>query len=640
MNHSESGAVARASECLLGPALYVLIAVLYLVVPIGGRLSTDLLGSFFFAPDNLLNAGILEWGRRSLLSLSDPFEWPPGYPLRQSLAGTESLLGWQPAYFFLRQIGVSVAGSFNLLVLTSFVVSGVAAERFARHLGISRSGAIVSGVLFSFSHYHVALLVQFQSLSIAWMPLAFVFLDRFLRVPTWRSAVGFAATLLITGFSGIYYGIFLLVLSGGWALWRGQGAAISVQGRHVLIAAAVGVCTVLAALPGVLPYLEFAVDHGYVVQPEKFAENSVALLSFLQVPRWLALWGDGALLPRVAGGGSFPGLVLTALLVANLTASPGDRSQDGAPDLLLGVLAVACFVLSLGPYLKIYNYPTEYLGGRIPLPGRIFLLPGVRIPSRWLGCSLVFLAPLAGRGFDRLTDGSSSWRGPAACAVVCVFVAESWISPSVVRSAESVPQVMEDTPVYSHVVLQGGPIVELPVAASSGPMHWAQAYYSYAASWHGQRTVSYHASVRPAVLDTLVAAARRLPSPESRRVLADHGVAQLVLHGRFMRNGVLDSTVRELQGSGYPTTVVDDAASVDLTGEGLAARPQSEGGPVDPCRFSSLVRGIATPGSGAGSLRCRGEGARRWVDRSGCVFAILRCCEPDNREHRGADFSP
>ena len=85
----------RSSQILISVLVYTSISVAFFFVPLAGEWPRKQLGSALFAPDNVLNAGILEWGRWSILHGANPFDWPAGYPMTQSLAGTENLLGWQ-----------------------------------------------------------------------------------------------------------------------------------------------------------------------------------------------------------------------------------------------------------------------------------------------------------------------------------------------------------------------------------------------------------------------------------------------------------------------------------------------------------------------------------------------------------------
>jgi len=79
------------------------------VLPILGKFGNVLLGTAVFPHDSFLNAGILEWGYTALRTPGlHLFEWTAGFPLHNSLAVGENLIGWQVLYTSLRLIGVGI----------------------------------------------------------------------------------------------------------------------------------------------------------------------------------------------------------------------------------------------------------------------------------------------------------------------------------------------------------------------------------------------------------------------------------------------------------------------------------------------------------------------------------------------------
>ena len=160
---------------LVATAIYLATAIVYFAVPIWRSFGESLLGTTLFGPDNVLNAGTLEWGYRASLSASlEVFNWPAGYPVTNTLAGTENLLGWQPFFAPARMLGLGVVASYNICVLLSLVISGLGANLFARRCGVDEDGAMIAGFAFAFAPLHIALSVQFQSLAICWLPLGLV----------------------------------------------------------------------------------------------------------------------------------------------------------------------------------------------------------------------------------------------------------------------------------------------------------------------------------------------------------------------------------------------------------------------------------------------------------------------------------
>ena len=145
----------------------------YFIFPLRGGFSDAMLGTSLFPHDAMLNAGILEWGRRALGSSSlHVFEWPAGFPLHNTLANTENLLGWQPEYAFLRWMGFTVTFAYNALIVTSFFLSAAGAGLLAARLGANGGGAFLAGLIFAFTPFHLVHVIHLQTLSVCWVPFA------------------------------------------------------------------------------------------------------------------------------------------------------------------------------------------------------------------------------------------------------------------------------------------------------------------------------------------------------------------------------------------------------------------------------------------------------------------------------------
>src|SRR5260221_825768 len=118
---------------------YSAVGAMYLVAPIAHEFGHILLGSKLIPFDPFLASATLEWGFRSLFSSSRRFfEWNAGFPVHNSLAVTENLVGWQLLYYPLRLLGFGVPTAFNVALLISLVVSGVGAACLARRFWAGR----------------------------------------------------------------------------------------------------------------------------------------------------------------------------------------------------------------------------------------------------------------------------------------------------------------------------------------------------------------------------------------------------------------------------------------------------------------------------------------------------------------------
>lgn len=540
---------ASPASFALGVAIYVAAAATYFVLPIWRSFHQSLLGTALFAPDNILNAGILEWGYRTIRSGSlHVFDWPSGYPVRDTLAGTENLLGWQAFFFPARELGVGVVGAYNICVIVSFAVSAIGANLWARRCGLDRDGALVAGLVFAFVPVHVALLVQLQALAICWLPLGLVLFDRLMIERRWRDSVGLAATVSMASLSSLYFGVFLVLLL---ALWS---ALAVVTGRFTGFRHALGrlgvavVLTALVLLPIALKYLQIRSTFGFNDSIGYAVDHSLGVADFFQVQRWLLLWHPTPLAARPGYSGVFPGFAFVALLLASWWWRPPSRVRA-----MLLAAAVVCALLSLGPRLKLFNYPTSIFGG-IPMPGIVLgWIPGIRMPLRMLPCAFVFLSVLAGGGASAILARASRFRPAILAGMVLIALLDAFPAPSFIRNSVRLPPPLgiSDAYVYLSRTPATQAVVELPARDSTGMTFPVQSRYVYGSVGHLQRVVSYNLSVTLPAADSLQLAAERLPDERARTFMVERGVGRLVVHRSLARAQYADRLTASLDSAGY-----------------------------------------------------------------------------------------
>src|SRR5688572_16984191 len=97
---------------------------------------------------------------------------------------------------------------YNLLFLSTFVLSGVAVYWLVRDLTGSRLAAFVAGLAFAYSPYRLGQLSHLQILSSQWMPLALVGYRRFFATGRLSALSGGAAAWLVQNLSCGYYLLF------------------------------------------------------------------------------------------------------------------------------------------------------------------------------------------------------------------------------------------------------------------------------------------------------------------------------------------------------------------------------------------------------------------------------------------------
>ena len=521
-----------------------------------------LLGTAVFPYDSFLTAGILEWGSTALRTAGlHLFEWTAGFPLHNSLAATENLIGWQVLYTPLRLLGVGIPASYNLLILASLVVSGIGASLLARRLGANRAGAAVAGFVFAFGPFHLNHMLHIQTMGVCWSPFAILYLDRYLESGSWKDAAGLAFFYVVSALFAMYFAVFLGLVLPLYAVLCWIFGRYRFSGRIFGGLVASGAISTVLLLPLLVHYLQFASAHGYQHDEMTLANLSMELLAPLRTPEWQAVWSWSPLVRRSvfqnaqSFSATFPGVVALALTVYAIVASRRERESRAVIGVVL-TMALICYVLALGPILRVLNLNFTKVSAFPWMPGKLcLLLPGIRWPMRiffytWLGGSL-----LCGLGTTALVRRvEPRWRAAMAIGILLLLAIEyhpaSWLAGRSVQAPP--PMAISDSYAYLAHERDRGGVVELPTAGRDGWRTPFSTRYIYASSAHLRRVVALHGSVMPPVIDTLLRAADALPDTSARSILVAHGVTRVVVHPSMMPGDSGSALIRAFRLAGYP----------------------------------------------------------------------------------------
>jgi hypothetical protein len=239
---------------------------------------------------------------------------------------------------------------YNLLFLSTFVLSGVGAFLLGRELTGSRAAGFVAGLAYAFAPYRFAALAHLQLLSAGWMPLVLFGLRRHFVTGRARPLAGAAAAWLAQNLSCGYYFLFfspVVVLYMVWeivtrGLWRNARSLMSITSACGAVA--------LATVPFLLPYVELrrlGFSPRSIVETVRFSADTYA---YLTADPSLRL--AGALMrawPR-AEGVLFPGFAIVALAAIGVCASwlaarRGSPARFGRRDRIFAWLLAASIVL-------------------------------------------------------------------------------------------------------------------------------------------------------------------------------------------------------------------------------------------------------------------------------------------------------
>jgi hypothetical protein len=447
-----------------------------------------MLAAFFFWPllanlglalhdrsDTLLNTWILGWQAHILVR--EPWELfnaPIFYPLPNTLALSEVLWPFAPLAVPLLAATGNPVLVYNLLFLASFPLAGLGMYVLAGHLTHDRRAALLASVIYAFCPYQFGHLSQLQLITIGWLPMALLALDRFWARRNARDGVLLAFCVAAQTLSAFYYG-FQVVLAIGLYLAvrlarslrtrllpRARGAPAGVGQRRILPTSTAGARTGegpgsrprsdqgqqksawlpvawwlavagLAVLPFALPYFWVHASLGLERSLGEALAASPPLADFLLPHAANPLYRGllQALHPGspLSSGYLFLGVIPSALAVAGCLgwtwpgqtgrnpAGTGAAASDRPAARALGpaywlLLFAINTVLALGPRLKLVAGDA----GGMPLPfGWLYQhLPGMtalRAPGRFGMSAFLALSVLAAMGSTHLWRRVARWPG-------------------------------------------------------------------------------------------------------------------------------------------------------------------------------------------------------------------------------------
>ncbi len=283
--------------------------------------------------DSLLNCWILSWNADHLLAwfwgnataFQDYWSPPIFHPAPLALAYSEHLFAESLQIAPIYGLTHNVFLCYNLLVLSTYVLSALGMYLLARELTGDARAAWVAGACYGFALVRLPQLTHLQVLSSQWMPFALFGLRRYFTTlradPLGWAAVALVLQNLSCGYYLVFFAPVVVLyclyeiadrgLWGRWRMWVGL----------VLAAAAVA----LATWPFVKPYLWLR-GRGFPPRPIWEVEQfSADVLSPLTASTASRVWGWLQTYPH-AEGELFAGMV--TLLLAGVAVAGAARGLE------------------------------------------------------------------------------------------------------------------------------------------------------------------------------------------------------------------------------------------------------------------------------------------------------------------------
>jgi hypothetical protein len=434
------------------------------------------------------------------------------YPEPLTLTYSDSMLLPGLTAAPLLAAGIHPVTAYNLVLLSGFVLSGIAAALLVEKLTGSWRAAFVSGIVFGFYPYHFEHYSHLELQMMQWMPLAMLAFHRFLETWQVRYAVAAAACAAAQLYSSMYYGVFFsiyaAVVVGTLVLTRRPPLR-----RLIAPGAIAAVVALVLAVPLIRPYAEATKTKGERGRDEVKVFSAVPS-DYLRAHFRSALYGTRMLPGRQPERALFPGVVPIGLALAGLVPPLGSVRLAYSAGLLIA------FDGSLG--FNGVSYPLLY--------DWFSPIRGLRVPARFSVLVALSLAVLAGFGARRLlTPARRPWAGSVGfAALVIVSVVNVWpVLP--LR-----PVWPEAPPVYGalagsrHVVLAEFPFPNDYVYNTP---------YMYFALWHWAPMINGYSGFMPKSYETFQTGVADFPGPSSIATLEMRGVTHVTVNCALYRGG-------------------------------------------------------------------------------------------------------
>jgi hypothetical protein len=416
----------RPSDTVAATGAYVLLTIV-LTWPLARGLDRDLPADL---GDPLLNCWVLAWDAQHLWRaasghpgvLGDYWNANIFYPHPLALAYSEHLTSQALTIVPIYALTGNPILCYNLVFLSTFVLSALGMYLFVREMTASRSAAFAAGVAYGFAPYRFGTLAHVQVLSSMWMPFALAGFHRFFETRRTNPLVGAAAAWIAQNLACGYYLLFFSPALGIYLAWETTTRRLWSDMRTLTRLAAALLVVAIATAPFLIPYAEvrrLGFSPRSLGETSSFSADTYAYLT-ADVGMWL--WGSAIRGWPKPEGSLFPGftvLLLTAVATARAwwtarrrtAASPGRRWR------LLSWLLAACCAVAIA---MLFGWTLRLaIGGlslRITNLSRVF----------WLTVALALVLPALSQ---RARATAAAWlRTPVAglCLLTAFAVAMSF----------------------------------------------------------------------------------------------------------------------------------------------------------------------------------------------------------------------
>lgn len=510
-------------------------------------------------------------------------------------------------------------GAYNLLILFSFPLAGLAMLILLYYLGLRTAASFLGGFLYAFSPWHNSRVFDQASLTNIYVfPLFLLALIVFWKRRDLASALFLAVAGALAAMTDVHFGLFCGLIALAWivaALYvsrRRAGGPLTDRrpGQSGRKTAALVLMVMLVVIAVTIPMARNVLHKDPAVVgngEQRDIYQAIALSAnpwnYIVPPAHSLLWRDvtDSYITEHLGFRTtnevtaYPGIVTAVLAVIALVLAWGSRRKKapvadpteeeeaveqpvpdekerlrGAALAFCVIVIAAAFILSLAP---LYNVQ----GMHISTPSRIiaWLLPFFRYYCRWSVVVTFGLCILAGIGFHGLA-GKRKWSGAKAWIICLVLLALFAVDVTIIPPLRA-KEITRPPEVFKALAASPGsePVAIYPLAQT---YEYANLYYRYFQGDHrhsmlnGAKAGTEAEQYRQALQD--------LYSPYTARMLSGLGIKKVVVvtgqffDGKYGYRPFWNAFDPAAMPPGYKlVTKTDDGYIFDVTAEPAQVYP-------------------------------------------------------------------
>ena len=339
--------IGRASHAL---AAYIVLTLVY-TWPLAAGLGRDVAWDL---GDSVLNMWILAWDCEQILAIlggdfsraTTFFNANIFHPAPLPLAYSDHLFAQAVQVLPVYAVSRNPILSYNLLFLSTFVLSGLGMYLLVRELTGNGKAAFVAGLVFAFMPYRLPQSSHLQVLSSQWMPFTLYALRRYFDTRRLRPLAGAVLALAAQNLSSGYYLLYFSPFAAAYAAWEIWRRALWRDRRMWAQLAVAGALVVVVTAPFLVPYARVRAELDAVRAISEVSRFSADVYSYATAFNEHWLWGARMRAFPKPEGDLFPGFVTLALALIGIAAGHigGDANRPHAagrvPRWLVTLLAI------------------------------------------------------------------------------------------------------------------------------------------------------------------------------------------------------------------------------------------------------------------------------------------------------------